>query len=72
MLGRETSSEILLFSRLHPVLERLKPELPSEAVDLAIQELSRDFSLMSMVNANREVYKLLKDGVKFLTLGGFA
>ncbi len=64
MLGRETSSEVLLFSRLRSALAKLNPELPPEALELAIQELSRDRSLMSMVNANREVYGLLKDGVK--------
>src|SRR5215207_8141490 len=64
MLGRETSSEVILFYRLRPALRLLNPELPLEALELAIQELSRERSLMSMVNANREVYKLLKDGVK--------
>jgi type I restriction enzyme, R subunit len=64
LLGRETSSEVILFSRLRSALVKLNPELPSEALDLAIQELSRERSLMSMVNANQEIYKLLKDGVK--------
>ena len=64
MLGRETSGEILLFSRLRAALTKLNPKLPNEALELAVQELGRDRSLMSMVNANQEVYKLLKDGVK--------
>jgi type I restriction enzyme, R subunit len=64
MLGRETSSEVILFSRLRPALAKLNPELPPEALELAMQELSRDRSLMSMVNANQEIYKLLKDGLK--------
>jgi type I restriction enzyme, R subunit len=64
MLGRETSSEVLLFSRFRSALAKLNPELPPEALGLAIQELSRDRSLMSMVNANLEIYKLLRDGVK--------
>jgi type I restriction enzyme, R subunit len=63
-LGRETSSEVILFSRLRPALQALNPSLPSEALELAIQELSRERALMSMVNANQEIYKLLKDGVK--------
>jgi type I restriction enzyme R subunit len=37
---------------------------PPEAIELAIEELARDRSIMSPANANREVYKLLKDGVK--------
>jgi hypothetical protein len=64
MLGRETSGEVILFFRLRSALAKLNPELPPEALELAIQELSRERSLMSMVNANREIYKLLKDGVK--------
>src|SRR6266508_3640122 len=64
MLGRETSSEVILFFHLRPALARLNPELPPEALELAIQELSRERSLMSMVNANYEIYKLIKDGVK--------
>src|SRR5688500_2980644 len=61
MLRRETSSEVILFSRLRAALAKLNPEIPSEALELAIQELSRERSLMSMVNANREFYKMLKD-----------
>ncbi len=64
MLRRETSSEVILFSRLRSALAKLNPEIPAEALELAIQELSRERSLMSIVNANQEVYKLLKDGVK--------
>ena len=63
-LGRETSSEVVLRSKLYPALERLNPDLPQEAFRLASEELTRDRSLMSPVQANREVYELLKDGVK--------
>ena len=63
-LGRETSSEVILFSRLRSALAELNRGLPAEALELAIQELSRERSLMSMVNANQEVYRLLKEGVK--------
>ncbi len=63
-LGRKTSSEVVLVSRLQPVLERLNSSLPSEALQLAIEELTRDRSLMSMTHANREIFKLLKDGVR--------
>jgi len=63
-LGRETSSEVVLLSRLRPAMERLNPGLPPEAYQLAIEELTRDRSLMSPAHANREIYQLLKDGVK--------
>lgn len=63
-LGRETTAEVVLVSRLRPAMERLNPDLPAEAFEQAIEELTRDRSAMSMAAANREIYKLLKDGVK--------
>ena len=63
-LGRETSSEVVVVPRLRSALERLNPDLPQEAINLAIEELSRDRSAMSPAQANREIYRLLKNGVK--------
>jgi len=63
-LGRETPSEVVLIPRLRAALENLNPGLAAEATGLAIEELLRDRSVMSMTAANREVYQLLKDGVK--------
>jgi type I restriction enzyme R subunit len=63
-LGRETPAEVVLIPRLRAALEKLNPGLPAEAIGLAIEELMRDRSVMSMTAANREVYQLLKDGVK--------
>ncbi|WOF15410.1 type I restriction endonuclease subunit R [Methanoplanus sp. FWC-SCC4] len=62
--GRETTSEVILIKRLIPALERLNPTLPAEALDIAVEELVRDRSKMSPVAANREVYELLKNGVR--------
>jgi len=64
MLGRETKGETVLVSRLRTALEKLNPALPPEALMVAVDELARDRSAMSLVAANREVYALLKDGVK--------
>lgn len=61
--GRETTSDVILPHRLRTAIERLNPGLPGEAVGLAVDELAKDRSAMSLVQANREVYKLLKDGV---------
>lgn len=63
-LGRENAGEGVLVSRLRPALERLNPGLPSEAIDPAIEELARDRSALSPAQANRDVYRLLRDGVK--------
>src|SRR6266852_8555700 len=63
-LGRETSNEVLLIRRLRPALEKLNPRVGKEAIQLAIDDLTRDRSTLSPANANREIYKLLKNGVK--------
>jgi type I restriction enzyme, R subunit len=45
--GRETTAEVVLVARLRPALRRLNPGLPAEAVDLTIQESTRDRGAMS-------------------------
>ena len=63
-LGRETPAEVVLRPRLAAALARLNPDLPPEALALAVEELCRDRSALSPVEANREIYDLLRDGVK--------
>ena len=63
-LGRETRAEVILKTRLRPALQRLNPDAPHEAIGQAIEELTRDRSRMSAAAANREIYHLLKNGVR--------
>src|ERR1035438_2466144 len=63
-LLRETNGEVVLVSRLRAALERLNPTLPPEAITAAVDELTRDRSAMSLEAANREVYLLLKEGIR--------
>ncbi|MHC9541687.1 MAG: type I restriction endonuclease subunit R [Vulcanimicrobiota bacterium] len=63
-LGRESKAEVALIARLRPALQQLNPEVSSEAIDQAIEELTRDRLRMSSVAANREIYHLLKSGVR--------
>ena len=63
-LGRETEGEVILAARLRPALERLNPEASEAAIARVIEELARDRSRMSPAAANREIYRLLKDGVR--------
>lgn len=63
-LGRDTKSEVVLTSRLCHVLTRLNPSLPPEAISAAVDELSRDRSAMTPASANRELWALMRDGVK--------
>jgi len=63
-LGRDTPSDVVLVSRLQSALKKLNPTLPAETFVSAIEELLRDRSLVSPAEANRETYKLLKEGIK--------
>ena len=62
-LGRETRGEAVLVVRLHAALRKFNPTLPPEAISNAVDELTRDRSAMSLEAANREVYRLLKEGI---------
>ncbi len=68
-LGRETRGDVVLTDRLRAALCKLNPGLPGEAIQTAIDEVVRDRSAMSLEAANREVYRLLKDGVPASTPG---
>lgn len=63
-LRRDSKGEVVLVERLRPALQRLNPDLPNEAVALAIEELTRDRSAMGLAAANREIYQLPKNGVR--------
>jgi type I restriction enzyme, R subunit len=62
-LGRETTEQVVLERKLKSALVKLNPEVPPLAVDLAISELTKDRSILSLVRANQEVHKLLRDGI---------
>lgn len=63
-LGRETSTDVVLKPKLKEALIKLNASLPIEAIEQAIEALSRDRSILHPVTANREIYKFIKDGVK--------
>ncbi len=61
-LGRAHRGEVVLGERLRTTLERLNPGLAREALDQAMEQITRDRSHLSLVNANKEVYALMRDG----------
>ncbi|MCQ1537466.1 type I restriction endonuclease subunit R [Methanocalculus taiwanensis] len=63
-LSRETKSEVILKTYLHNSLLRINPDAPLEAIHEAIAILTQDRSRMSMAAANREIYYLLKNGIR--------
>jgi type I restriction enzyme R subunit len=63
-LGRMAKTEAVLSGGLRVALERINPTMPPEAITSAMDELTRDRSVMSVEAANREVHELLKQGIK--------
>lgn len=61
--GRSTSSEVIFLPRLKTKLVELNPELPPEAIESAIENITRDRSAMNPTYANQEVHNLLKNGL---------
>ncbi|MDA0987203.1 MAG: type I restriction endonuclease [Bacteroidetes bacterium] len=61
-LGRAHRGEVVLTKYLLPALKKINPELPDEALEQAVEQLSRNRSQMSLVNANKEIYQILRDG----------
>ena len=64
LLGRKHQGEVVLKRYLRRILKKLNPELPNEAISTAIDIIIRNRSAMDIANANRDVYSLLKNGVK--------
>ncbi|MDP1647210.1 MAG: type I restriction endonuclease subunit R [Rubrivivax sp.] len=58
------SGQVILSRRLRAALVALNPGLPADAYAQAIEQLAQDRSKQIAVNANRDFYRLLKDGVK--------
>ncbi len=68
-LGRTEMDEVVLVPRLRDALQKFNADAPQEAIDLAIDELVKDRSLMSPTQANQEVYLLIRDGVNVSVIG---
>lgn len=63
-LGRDSRADVVLRVRLRAALERLNPALPREAITNTIETLTADRALMTPSAANREIYQMLKSGVR--------
>jgi type I restriction enzyme R subunit len=68
-LGRRTTQEVVLVSRLRATLQKLNPKVPDDAIDQAIEQLILDRGALHPVVANREVYRLIRNGVKVTVTG---
>ena len=62
-LGRTDTKEAVLTRDLRAALERLNPDLPASAIDTVLRELTVYDVSRSMVQHNRDFYRLLRSGV---------
>ena len=62
-LGRADTKEAVLTRDLRATLERLNPDLPASAIDNALRHLTVYDVSRSMVQHNRDFYRLLRGGV---------
>ena len=67
LLGRETMADVVLPHRLHAAVKNLNPGISPNAIEIAVEELTKDLGTMSPARANQAVYKLLKDGIRYRT-----
>ena len=63
VVGRGTKGEGVVVPPVGGGVGEVYPTLPPEAIVAAIDELTRDRSAMGLPAANREIYRLLKDGI---------
>lgn len=62
--GRKTEKEVVLVKYLKPSLKELNPNLPEQAYDNAIEKIVENNISKSLIDMNKEKYKMFRDGVK--------
>ena len=64
LLGRDNQGQVVLTTRLQEALKRLNPNSSPQTLKLAEDQITRDRHTLGLVNANQEVWKLLRDGAR--------
>ena len=63
LMGREKLREVVLRDRLQSALEKINPHLPVSCREEALEALTQSRASQEAIQANKEVYQLLKNGV---------
>jgi type I restriction enzyme, R subunit len=63
-LGRDNRAEVFLVGRLRAAIERLNPDMATEAIEDAIIEITKPRAAMQYARANAEIHGLLRDRVQ--------
>src|ERR1041385_6213703 len=61
--GRTNRRDVILADRVREAIARLNPNIPSRAIEDVLEKLLDRRRAMTLVDANQEVYNLLRDGV---------
>ncbi|GAB4477148.1 MAG: hypothetical protein OHK0037_39010 [Elainellaceae cyanobacterium] len=61
--NRRDKREVILGDRLKTAALRLNPSIPETAIDQSLAILTQQRSAMSLIAANREIDRLLRDGI---------
>ncbi|MBI2634739.1 type I restriction endonuclease subunit R [Candidatus Peregrinibacteria bacterium] len=63
-LGRKEMNDVALLPRLEAALEKINPQLPRKALQMGVQEILRSRGHLGFAQANKELYGLIKNGIK--------
>jgi type I restriction enzyme R subunit len=61
--GRGDKKQVVLLDRLQTALRRINQDLPESAINKAIEQLTQSRVQLSVFDANKAVYALLRGGV---------
>ncbi|NOR49017.1 MAG: HsdR family type I site-specific deoxyribonuclease, partial [Methanosarcinaceae archaeon] len=64
LLGRTSDSEVVLTRTLREKLIKLNPNLPDEAYDDAVRQITATVASQTLAATNREKHDLIRDGVQ--------
>lgn len=63
LIGRNSLKDVVLKDKLQIALTKLNKTLPNSCIEYAIKELTKSRASQNELEANQEVYKLIKDGI---------
>ena len=63
-LGRDSQHDAFLTHRLRDAIAVLNPDVPEHVRDEALDEITKDRSLMLPVHANQEIHELVRDSYR--------
>lgn len=62
-IGRESEADVILKNRFYDAIQKLNPNLPKQAYDLAYEIINSDDSTKDLAEINFEKHNFLKDGI---------